>query len=132
MKKKLFWERDKEYYQFPVWMRIVGGIFSACWTAAKIALGAALAALAVVCIAGGVFAVYMGEYLQEDVIPNADYSLESMDLDQTSFIYYIDSEQNIQLQQKIYLHQRFAAGDGNTAFGIISGISLVIPDQRLG
>ncbi len=102
MKKKLFWQREKEYYQFPMWMRIIGGLFSMAWTALKVAFGAALAALAVVCIAAGVFAVYMGDYLQEDVIPNADYSLESMDLDQTSFIYYIDSEQNIQLQQKIY------------------------------
>lgn len=102
MKKKLFWQREKEYYQFPMWMRIIGGACSVVWTAIKVAFGAALAALAVVCIAGGVFAVYMGEYLQEDVIPNADYSLESMDLDQTSFIYYVDADNTIHLQQKIY------------------------------
>lgn len=101
-KKKLFWQREKEYYQFPMWMRVTGGLFSAVWTAVKIAFGAALAALAIVCIAGGVFAMYMGDYLQEDVIPNADYSLESMDLDQTSFIYDVEDDESIYMLQKIY------------------------------
>lgn len=102
-KKQFFWQKKREYYQFPAWMRTVGGVLSAVWTVAKVALGAVLVALSVLLIAGTVFVSYLGDYLQEDVIPNADYSLESFDLDQTSFIYTVNDEtQHIEKLQKIY------------------------------
>ena len=75
-KKKFFWQKKKEYYQFPLGLRILGGVWSVVWTAVKVALGAGLVALAVVCITGGIFACLMGNYLQEDVIPNAGFNVE--------------------------------------------------------
>ena len=51
-KKKFFWQKKKEYYQFPLGLRILGGVWSVVWTAVKVALGAGLVALAVVCITG--------------------------------------------------------------------------------
>ena len=48
-KKKFFWQKKKEYYQFPLGLRILGGVWSVVWTAVKVALGAGLVALAVVC-----------------------------------------------------------------------------------
>ncbi|MGM9640033.1 MAG: transglycosylase domain-containing protein [Faecousia sp.] len=101
-KKKLFWERKKEYYRFPLWMRMVKGVFTVGFTAVKLALGAVLIALSVVLITGVVFACYLGDYLQEDVIPNADYTLENIDLDQTSFIYYVDQNNKVVELQQIY------------------------------
>lgn len=102
-RKPPFWAREKEYYQFPLWMRIPAGICKALWSVTKLALGAGGIALLVVMVAGVVFATYLGEYLQEDVIPYADYSLESFDLDQTSFIYNVDKEnKTITQAQKIY------------------------------
>lgn len=101
-KKKFFWQRKKEYYEFPLWMRVLGGVWSVIWTAVKVALGAAGVALAVVFITGGIFACLLGNYLQDDVIPNADFDVESFDLDQTSFIYYVDSNNKIQKMQQIY------------------------------
>ncbi len=79
-KKKFFWQKKKEYYQFPLGLRILGGVWSVVWTAVKVALGAGLVALAVVCITGGIFACLMGNYLQEDVIPNAGFNVEDFAL----------------------------------------------------
>ncbi len=102
-RKGPFWSRKKEYYQFPLWLRIPAGIVSILWTAVKVALGAVGVALGIILIAGVVFATYLGDYLQEDVIPYADYSLESFDLDQTSFIYTVDTgNKTIIQEQKIY------------------------------
>lgn len=100
-KKEFFWEKKKEYYQFPLWARIVAGVCSAAWTAVKVALGTALVAVAIMLVAGSVFAVYLGDYLQKDVIPDSDYSYENFDLDQTSFIHYIDGDKIVD-SQKIY------------------------------
>ena len=63
-KKELFWQRKKEYYQFPLWMRVIKTILSAGWTVIKIGIGAAVAALCVLLVAGAVFTMYMGDYLQ--------------------------------------------------------------------
>ena len=101
-KKKFFWQKKKEYYQFPLGLRILGGVWSVVWTAVKVALGAGLVALAVVCITGGIFACLMGNYLQEDVIPNAGFNVEDFALDRSSVIYFVDAQNNIQKMQQIY------------------------------
>ena len=100
-KRQFFWQKKKEYYEFPWWMRLASTVWSVAWTAVKVAFGAALVALAVICITSGVFAYMLGNYLQEDVIPNADFDVESFDLDQSSFIYYLDSDNNIKELQQI-------------------------------
>ena len=86
-KKKFFWQRKKDYYEFPLGLRILGGIWSVVWTTVKVALGAGLVALTVVLLTGGIFACLLGNYLQEDVIPNADFNVEDFALDRSSFIY---------------------------------------------
>lgn len=100
-KRQFFWQKKKKYYEFPWWMRLASTVWSVAWTAVKVAFGAALVALAVICITSGVFAYMLGNYLQEDVIPNADFDVESFDLDQSSFIYYLDSDNNIKELQQI-------------------------------
>ena len=72
------------------------------WTTVKVALGAGLVALTVVLLTGGIFACLLGNYLQEDVIPNADFNVEDFALDRSSFIYFLDSQNNIQKMQQIY------------------------------
>lgn len=101
-KKKFFWQRKKDYYEFPLGLRILGGIWSVVWTTVKVALGAGLVALTVVLLTGGIFACLLGNYLQEDVIPNADFNVEDFALDRSSFIYFLDSQNNIQKMQQIY------------------------------
>nr|MBQ8243665.1 transglycosylase domain-containing protein [Oscillospiraceae bacterium] len=81
-----------------------------CYTAvsvavslAKIAIGAAATVLLIVLICGTVFVGILGNYLQEDILGEAaNWSLEDYDLERTSFIYYVDSNGDIQQLQQIY------------------------------
>ena len=101
-KKKFFWQKKKDYYEFPLGLRILGGVWSVLWTGVKVAFGACVVALAVVFVTGGIFACLLGNYLQEDVIPNADFDTDNFQLDQSSFIYFVDDNQEIQEMQQIY------------------------------
>lgn len=87
----------------PHWLlRIIRLLWTAAISLVKIALGgvATVALIVVVCCLVLVGAA--GDYLQEDVIPNVSFDLDNYDLDQTSFIYYVDNDNNIQRMQKIY------------------------------
>ena len=78
-------------------------IFSVAGSVLKIALGAAATVLLIVLICGTVFIGTLGDYLQEDILTEAaDWSLDDYDLEQTSFIYYVDNHGDIQLLQQIY------------------------------
>ena len=38
-KKKFFWQKKKDYYEFPLGLRILGGVWSVLWTGVKVAFG---------------------------------------------------------------------------------------------
>ena len=69
----------------------------------KIAIGAAATVLLIVLICGTVFIGTLGDYLQEDILTEAgDWSLDDYVLEETSFIYYVDANGDIQQLQQIY------------------------------
>ncbi len=68
----------------------------------KIVLGALATVALIVGVCLIVFACTLGDYLEEDIIPAAVMDLEGLDLDQNSYIYYVDSNGQIQLLQNIY------------------------------
>ena len=76
------------------------------WTVAYSVLKIAFGALATVLIIAGVcllvFVGILGDYLENDILPNADADLDTIVLDQTSYAYYLDSSGNIQTLQKLY------------------------------
>ena len=87
----------------PHWiLKLLYVMWSACFGAVKIALGAVatVAMICVVCMI--VFVGTLGNYLQEDILPDATFNLENYDLDQTSFVYYVDSDGEIQRLQQIH------------------------------
>ena len=67
----------------------------------KVLLGAAVTVFLIVAICGFVFATILGDYLQDDILSQASLDLSDLTLDLNSTIYYIDSEGEIQIQQKI-------------------------------
>ena len=87
----------------PHWtLKLLYGIWSAAMGLVKIALGA-LATVVLIClICVFVFVGILGDYLQSDILPEAAIDLSDYELDQTSFIYYVDSDGNIQQLQQIY------------------------------
>ena len=69
----------------------------------KIAVGAAATVVLIVLVCGTVFVGTLGDYLQEDILTEADnWSMDDYDLERTSFIYYVDGGGNIQQLQQIY------------------------------
>ena len=62
----------------------------------KIAIGAAATVVLIVLVCGTVFVGTLGDYLQEDILTEADnWSMDDYDLERTSFIYYVDGGGNI-------------------------------------
>ena len=88
----------------PHWLvKLVYMIFSVALSVVKIAIGAAATVLLIVLICGTVFIATLGDYLQEDILTEAaDWSLDDYVLEETSFIYYVDSNGDIQQLQQIY------------------------------
>lgn len=78
------------------------GLWTAVYSVLKIALGA----LATVVIIAGVcllvFIGILGDYLENDILPNAGATLDNIALDQTSYAYYLDGDGNIQVLQKLH------------------------------
>ena len=87
----------------PHWsLKILYGLWSLALAAVKIAISAAATVALISVVCAFVFIGILGNYLQDDVLPEAMYNLESASLDQTSFVYYVDGNGNIQLLQQIH------------------------------
>lgn len=88
----------------PHWLiKLLYAAFSLVLSALKIAVMAAATVLLIVLICGTVFVGTLGDYLQDDILTEAaDWSLDDYVLEETSFIYYVDSAGDIQQLQQIY------------------------------
>ena len=88
----------------PHWIiKLAYAVFSAALSVAKIAVFAAVTVLLIILICGTVFVGTLGDYLQEDILLEADnWSMDDYDLERTSFIYYVDNNGDIQQLQQIY------------------------------
>ena len=88
----------------PHWLlKLFYTLFTAVWSLAKIAIGAAATVVLIILICGTVFVGILGNYLQDDILAEAaDWSVEDYDLERTSFIYYVDNNGDIQQLQQIY------------------------------
>ena len=104
--EEFFKRRNKKPRQEwdPHWLvKLVYMVFSVALSVVKIAIGAAATVLLIVLICGTVFIATLGDYLQEDILTEAaDWSLDDYVLEETSFIYYVDSNGDIQQLQQIY------------------------------
>ena len=81
---------------------IAGGIWTGIYSVIKIALAALATVLLIAGVCCLVFAGVLADYLEGDILPQAGVQLEGFDLDQPSYIYYIDESDNIQVLQKLH------------------------------
>ena len=66
-------------------------------------VGIALATVAIICvICGFVFVNVLGDYLENDIIPEAGMDLSNFDADLNSFVYHVDSNGDIKLLQRLH------------------------------
>ena len=83
-------------------LRIIFAAWRVAYGAFKIALGAAGTVLMIGVICAFVFAGVLGDYLQDDILPMADIDIDNYDLEQNSYLYYVDENGNIQKYQDVY------------------------------
>ena len=83
-------------------LRVLYAAWRVAFGAFKIAVGAAGTVLMVLVICGFVFAGVLGDYLQEDILPMADVDIEDYELEQNSYMYYLDSKGQIQKYQDVF------------------------------
>ena len=102
------WFKKKEQPQThqqwePHWsLSMLLKIWKVVFTAAKIALGALATVLLIGIVCVFVFVNILGDYLEEDILPSAGLVLENYDMEETSYLYYLDSEGQIKQLQQIY------------------------------
>ena len=99
MKKKKKTERQE--WKIPAPVQLLRGILGAVLSVAKIAIGGIVTVTLVVLVCCIVLAGAAADYLENDVIPNVSFYEEDFSLDQTSFIYYLDANGDIQEYEKI-------------------------------
>ncbi len=68
----------------------------------KVFLGAAATVLLIGIVCAFVFVGVLGDYLQEDILPEAVVDLDSYEYEQNSYLYYVDSTGQIQEYQKVF------------------------------
>ena len=88
----------------PHWLvKLLYGLWMAAFSAVKIAIGAVVTVLLILLVCGFVFVGILGDYLEKDVLPeSADYEFNIADMEQTSYVYYVDGNGEIQLLQQIH------------------------------
>ena len=83
-------------------LRILFAAWRVAFGAFKIAAAAAGTVLMIVVICGFVFAGVLGDYLQDDILPMAHVDIDDYELEQNSYLYYVDSNGQIQKYQDIF------------------------------
>lgn len=88
----------------PHWLlKLLYTVISVAWSVVKIAAGAAATVALILMVCMVVFVGALGDYLQNDILTEAaNWSIDDYDLENTSFIYYVDNDGNIQQLQQIY------------------------------
>ena len=89
----------------PHWFfRLLYRLWTLVFTMLKIAAGAAATAILIIVVCMFVFVSILGDYLQEDILPNAamENILSDYEHEQNSYMYYVDGNGEIQLYQNIY------------------------------
>ncbi len=92
----------RQEWQPNAFLRILHAVWTVAVSALKIVIGAAATVAIIAAVCAFVLAGALGDYLQNDIMPNVNIELNKNGLDQTSYIYYVDKAGEIKQYQKIY------------------------------
>ena len=83
-------------------LRILSVFWTGFYSCLKIALGAfiTVAIIAGVCLL--IFVGTLGDYLEDEILPNSEVTLEGFDISQNSNTYYLDENGDLQVLQKLH------------------------------
>ena len=99
-KKKQVRKVVPQDWDLPAKANVPYKIWRVLFAAIKIASGASATVLLIVVVAGFVFVGMLGDFLQNDVLPDAALDLDDLTVDLNSTIYYVDENGRFQVQQE--------------------------------
>ena len=82
-------------------LRILRRVWRIAFSALKVAAGAVATVLMIGIVCCFVFATMLGQYLQDDIIPQAQINIDNLDMEKTSYVYYKDENGNYQILQQL-------------------------------
>jgi len=100
------------------------------FTAAKIAVGAVATVVMICFVCGLVFAGLMGDYLQNEVYPEAELVLDNYDSDESSFIYCVNEDGEIEMLQNIYGDISYQHASSDEIPKALKDAAVAIEDKR--
>lgn len=83
-------------------LQVSKGIWTGIYSALKIAVGAAATVVLIGIVCLFAFIGLLATYLETDIMPNSDVTLEGFEQNGNSMVYYVDSNGDIQILQKLY------------------------------
>ncbi len=87
----------------PHWaLKLLYQVWMVVFTLGKVALGAAATVFVICGICVVVFIGSLSDFLESDILKDAQLDLDDSVVEKNSFVYYYDSDGNVQLQQKIF------------------------------
>ena len=92
----------RQNWKAPLALRILYKIWKVLFTILKVAAGAAATVVLIVGICAFVFVGLLGDYLQDDILPQSGMDMEGYDLKSPSTLYYVDADGQIQVYQEIH------------------------------
>ncbi len=102
MEKKKRRKITRQEWKPNLLLRLLHGAWLALFAMVKVAIGAAVTVALIIVVCAFVLVGALGDYLQNDVIPNISADLDAIEVAQTSFLYHLDSNGDIQRTQTIY------------------------------
>lgn len=93
--------QPRQAWKANVLLKILYKLWQVAFVSFKIALGAVATVALIGIVCAFVFVNILGDYLEEEVMSVASVNLEDLELDKTSFIYYVDEDGQIQILQQI-------------------------------
>ena len=92
----------RQNWKAPLALRILYALWKIIISVAKVAVGAAVTVLLIVVVCAFVFVGLLGDYLQDDILPQSNIDMEGYDHKESSTLYYVDGDGQIQVYQQIY------------------------------
>ena len=101
-KKEKKQKPQRQEWKPNILLRLAYAAWRVAFGAFKIAVGAAGTVALIGIICAFVFVGVLGDYLQDDILPMANIDIAGYELEQNSYLYYVDSDGQIQKYQDIF------------------------------
>ena len=101
-KKKKKRKQPRQDWKPNIIIQLICLAWKVAFSAFQVALGAICTVMLIGVVCAFVFAGVLGDYLQDDILPMANVDIENYDLEQNSYMYYVNSNGQIRKYQDIF------------------------------